>query len=79
MQTRKKISARNIAKDNGNPKSSRLQKKATLPSEKKAADLITSSARKLRPGTKLLKLFLPVSFFEWDSYPQEIYGRVLSS
>lgn len=52
MQTKKKASRRNGSRECNSPKVSRAQKKASDHSqvvEKKVADLITSSARKIKP------------------------------
>uniref|UniRef100_A0A1D1Y8T9 CTD small phosphatase-like protein 2 n=1 Tax=Anthurium amnicola TaxID=1678845 RepID=A0A1D1Y8T9_9ARAE len=50
MQTRKKVVARNTVKEHAGPKFCRQQKKMTVVAEKKAAELITSSAKKQRPA-----------------------------
>ncbi|CAA7396251.1 unnamed protein product [Spirodela intermedia] len=50
MQTRKKCAAKNTAIEDAGSKPSRQQKKTTVSAEKKVTELITSSARKQRPG-----------------------------
>lgn len=53
MQTKKKASRRNGSRECVSPRASRAQKKVSENGqvvEKKVADLITSSARKIKPG-----------------------------
>ncbi|CAA6659928.1 unnamed protein product [Spirodela intermedia] len=50
MQTRKKCATQNTAIEDAGSKPSRQQKKTTVSAEKKVTELITSSARKQRPG-----------------------------
>jgi len=64
MQTKKKASRRNGSQECTSPKVSRAQKKASDNSqvvEKKVADLITSSARKIKPR----KLSVVVLFLQY--------------
>ncbi|MQM10555.1 hypothetical protein Taro_043449 [Colocasia esculenta] len=55
MQTRKMVVARNTVKENASSKSCRQQKKMTLVADKKATEMITSSAKKQKPGGILSK------------------------
>ncbi|CAN1313270.1 CTD small phosphatase-like protein 2 [Linum perenne] len=70
MQTKKRVSGRNSCRENGSSRISRTQRKAsesTQVGQKKATDLITSSARKQKSGTSEKKLQEPIAATNLDT------------
>ncbi|CAN0896136.1 Meiosis-specific protein ASY1 [Linum grandiflorum] len=80
MQTKKRVSGRNSCRENGNSRITRTQRKVSESNQvgqKKATDLITSSARKQKSGTSVKKQQEPIAATNLDTIYDIADGNTL--